>query len=120
MRAEELRIGNLILNDLGDPAEVCTLSKNTIETKMGENGWATAFNPQPIPLTSEWLITFGFEQSLAKRNHNIYTLNGVSIFKVNGNWYSTFTERIPLKTVHQFQNFWHALVGSELSIKETV
>jgi len=63
MKANELRIGNLVSYD-GRIFEIDTIAKefptlNTIEFGIGVVDWE---NIEPIPLPEEWLIKFGFEK----------------------------------------------------------
>jgi hypothetical protein len=110
MKASELRIGNFIK---GKSPE-----KKVYEepVKIDEYYLTMFFNKmmdvEPIPLTEEWLLKFGFEtndvrfwQISSFRLHiNRY---GEWIFKVE-----TFEQEI--KYVHQLQNLYFDLVGQEL------
>ena len=74
---------------------------------------------EPIPLTEEWLLKFGFEKN---KNSDLYfRLNNYEYFIENGiidNGYSRMNE-ISVKYVHQLQNLYFALTGKELEIIET-
>jgi hypothetical protein len=114
MKSSELRVGNLIK---GKSPE-----KKVYEepVKIDEYYLTMFFNKmmdvEPIPLTEEWLLKFGFEtndvrywQISAFRLHiNRY---GEWIFKVE-----TFEQEI--KYVHQLQNLYFDLVGEELKQQE--
>lgn len=117
-----LKLENWILDDLGNPAQVCTLGKNTIETRL-ENGWQTAFNPRPIPLTEEWLLKFGFEEKsthLYRRVTNDFAF-AFQISRISNNgWCSPlFGMRHPVQYVHQLQNLYWCLCGEELTISSS-
>ena len=118
MKASELRIGNWV-NDpihnkcnfqiemfLGidyfqpltiDPDEELTLKISECE---------------PIPLTEEWLLKFGFE------NGNYFILNDVIIYKdYNDKYrYEYNYGQLWVKHVHQLQNLYFALTGEELTL----
>ncbi len=116
MKANELRIGNLI--DRQD--YICKV------TKIEEGGIITEpleykgerfveQRVEPIPLTEEWLVKFGFE----KLTENAYTYTGGYTFTVffDGERLSTsFWQGNEKKYVHQLQNLYYALTGEELTI----
>ena len=124
MKANEFRIGNLIhVKTIVESAKVMSITPRFFSSLAGgrsfedqANNLELAEHYLPIPLTEEWLLKFGFERSVAKRNSNIFTLmgEGISIFKEKGYWYSTFTQRSSIKHVHQLQNLYFTLTGEEL------
>jgi hypothetical protein len=75
---------------------------------------------QPIPLTEEWLLKFGFEKE--KPDYLWWRLNGVTINVFNGEAYKLntggYTFYRHFKHVHQLQNLYFALTGEELTLKE--
>jgi len=71
MKAEEIRIGNLVLNDRC--VNTITLIANeyvSLKTKQGNTITAHTNLLQPIPLTEEWLVKYGARQI----NHIPFTL----------------------------------------------
>lgn len=71
----------------------------------------------PIPLTEEWLIKFGFE----KTKGYVFKIDKFSLFDHNydqGNLFLKLnSQNVPLiniKYVHQLQNLYFALTGKEL------
>ena len=76
-------------------------------------GWKA----EPIPLTEEWLLKFGFDsKTLIFRNGNFTMTWG------NGGDYIDFqtiagSYMIHVAHVHQLQNLYFALTGEELEIK---
>lgn len=80
---------------------------------------------EPIELTEEWLLNFGFEK---KAEHNLkldvltrsiihaYTHGKVEIELGNRSGYSFGYPEVQF--VHQLQNLYFALTGEELTIKE--
>lgn len=128
MEARELRIGNFVNVRYGDnPHEVQSVGLNGIDLRA-EDGYSVGAMHENdelsgIPLTEEWLLKFGFFE----KNLNFY-LDGIELYfqramriyvfkyfenKTNGRY-------IEIEYVHQLQNLYFALTGSELTIKETV
>ena len=83
----------------------------------------------PIPLTEEWLLKFGFtERSFKGYNRKFYkTVNNI-LFVIpfcisfdSINYYYPVDEEyqifINLKYVHQLQNLYFSLTGEELTLK---
>ena len=129
MDARELRIGNLFIDNktktiisvIGLTEEIITFSGHF------KNDWQA----EPIPLTEEWLLKFGFESY----NQKSYKLNiildnkdtflvfyshsgGNIMMSINDpkNDYNLIRE---IKHVHQLQNLYFALTGEELEITKT-
>jgi hypothetical protein len=107
MKANEIRICNYVWNEVQQKAIQVNL-KVLVDLLNGID-W------QPIPLTEEWLLRFGFE----KDNE----LNFVKFsFKVhfwsscNSYMYGWIGGNIELKYVHQLQNLYFSLTGKELTI----
>lgn len=90
----------------------------------------TSVNWDGEPLTEEWLIKFGFEDTTKKLyhpapNHKAFEFNHVHIKVYNdrqhGNktwYYDQVLIDAKIEHVHQLQNLYFALTGSELTIKE--
>ncbi len=119
MKASEFRIGNFVISKFTLNEAVVdeyTFSKVKDHTAMFE----------PIPLTEEWLVKFGFEASPFLNQNILYSFGilhllhsdspnsyGCSFDPENNN--SWFRE---VQFVHQLQNLYFALTGEELTIKE--
>jgi len=115
MKSEELRIGNFVYDKLYPSNEL-----RRIIIKYG----AIIDNSEhfePIPLTKEWLLDFGFEkcETLEEQGYKkgIYKLFANSLDEINfcffdfGDWYQH------IDYVHQLQNIYFALTGEELEFK---
>ena len=109
MKANELRIGNWVLNQ-GEPIEL---------TKQKFKMAVISFNCQeikPIPLTEEWLVRFGFKKR--KCGNYIWWIHARIQFTdkmellIDGNLW------IEIESVHQLQNLYFALTGEELKTKQ--
>jgi hypothetical protein len=132
MEAKELRIGNYVLINRAfgmskKKEQVKKISINYIsQLERNNNGYI-----QPIPLTEEWLIKFGFDDKLLKRigSTDLYLqADCKELLKEYGVYLSTdigdglcsdpdtFLEGYFY--VHQLQNLYFALTGEELTIKE--
>jgi hypothetical protein len=71
---------------------------------------------EPIPLTEEWLLRFGFKKNRAgcsMKGLKITFDSDEKIFWVDYN----FTGTCELRYVHQLQNIYFALTGNELKSK---
>ena len=123
MKASELRIGNLIYVDSKLRYVFGTIyktiqhnyhSKNSTYSENYEN------ECEPIPLTEEWLLKFGFEKELGWDNMVYFNNNGMHIYLCeNGkeSWLE-YENDIVLKSVHQLQNLYFALTNKELIINK--
>jgi hypothetical protein len=133
MKAEELRIGNYVVNDFkkynGFPVYI---DKVTALRLHGEvNVWTcpidrayegtSAMMISGIELTEYFLYRFGFEKinNVNSETYPDFRLNSVELLSnVNGGYVlnrgAGFTHII---YVHQLQNIYYALTGEELTIK---
>ena len=120
METTDLRIGNLVSYKNEDIVVVDAVSKDFILTH-GQFKISTP-NIEPIPLTEQWLLDFGFEVerecydkgklSILLANNNDYYKNGRVFYK---SW--AIMEAQP-KYVHQLQNLYFTLTQEELILKQ--
>ena len=122
----ELRIGNLV--ECFGTREIIAIKKHKIkvqhESKYGNFiiEWCpiTSLSLEPIPLTEEWLLKLGFseiggcnEKDFTNGDYNIF-INSIGevnfLFFREGDWYQK------ISYVHQLQNLYFALTGSELTV----
>jgi hypothetical protein len=122
MKASDLRIGNLIYLKGDKVIEVTSV--DTMMVFYGERQEANIpQDAQPIPLTEEWLLKFGFQiKELANYVSIDFTTYEKGKLIINdANWIDYDDSRIDLgynlKYVHQLQNLYHSLTGEELTIK---
>lgn len=129
IKAKELMIGNLLLNG-SEVVRVWSMENPlqfTVEDKEFSTFGGNYF--QPIPLTEEWLIRFGFECK--------DKVNGGYVIPINYDWqgeylYCSKQGVIALwnerenrdfiiinncNSIHQLQNLYFALTGEELTLK---
>jgi hypothetical protein len=117
LEAKELRIGNIVINagrrDSVQPligVESVSVSLLGIIATYPDN-----HEYEPVPLTEEWLIKFGFvfdgfryQQEI---NNNLWVLVKNNVY----GWYSPHIEiSNGIQNVHQLQNLYFALTGEEL------
>lgn len=126
--AEELRIGNLV--EVGGTT-VTVLEIDSIDKEDQSIMFAPRINDEesctinavePITLTEEWLLRFGFDYKEGCYLHNHETawesLTG-SLKEGKLHFYGNSGGiGQPLKYVHQLQNLYHALTGEELQLKD--
>ena len=106
MKATELRIGNFVYeyNDSVIINISCwEFEKARLENNQNELKWLN-----PIPLTEEWLVKFGFEL-VGKKTY--YKLN-IPLIPVRNSHYQC--KGADIKYVHQLQNLYFALTNKEL------
>ena len=129
MKANELRIGNLVYNSHGDIHAIgCNCFHRFRYPSMDGN--PSGF--KPIPLTEEILLKCGFsctEESGTSKGFSI----GENIVTYDYLVYLTWLKRIDgkgldpypfyrngrhiVKYLHQLQNLYYALTGEELEVK---
>lgn len=128
LKATELRIGNLLLfNDFIEQVSSIHYD-NTIRLRKNKNtdvchGCYDIYDIriQPIPLTAEQLLKLGFEalyenyyiKYIAFYEFTYYycSSGGCWKFELNG-------DRIDINFVHQLQNLYFALTGTELELND--
>jgi hypothetical protein len=124
METKELRLNNLFIDNktntvisvIGLTEEIITFSGHF------KNDWQA----EPIPLTEEWLLKFGFYVIEVAGMDNEYSTeteeaeiswdktNGIIIFILE----NVESFRVShIKNVHQLQNLYFALTNKELTIK---
>jgi hypothetical protein len=121
MKASDFRVGNLINHEKFGICQVITIYQNTYDASLdGERKLCFATKEtQPIPLTEEWLLKFGFEKRGIYYHfpkHDIFKLEQYKL--KNAYWLRYYTESIDcvrINSVHQLQNLYHALTGEELT-----
>lgn len=108
MKANELRIGNYVLDNLGGILKI-----------KGVNEDSDLSHVRGITITEEWLFNFGFEKvkedifSLLKDNKKVCTISKGNFGRFE---YTQLTVHgIYIEYVHQLQNLYFALTGEELT-----
>lgn len=112
IQSNELRIGNIFLEKFSQ-TEIKVLEISA-EKIIFEGDFDNNWQAQPIPLTEEWLLKFGFNW----KNHGLR--KGNLVIRLCGNVWSIFLSNetnpfdIEIKSVHQLQNLYFALTNQEL------
>lgn len=93
--------------------------------------WLGTFNknypfPEPVPLTSEWLLKFGFEKTTGltwslshEKTYSVYRKSDLTYNEIQAAWW--YDGRLLKKQpdfVHEIQNLHYDLTGEELTIQE--
>lgn len=124
MKIQDLRIGNYIQRN----GINCTVELINGETEdvyfLGKDFYynENIMHIEPIEITEEWLLSFGFNKSGSTIYKNIGSIEIGTIANGKRFYIQIGTENVTLKTkyVHQLQNLYFALTGTELSYeKET-
>jgi hypothetical protein len=114
MKATELRIGNLVKGkEMNVYWTVEAVDSNSI---FSYGKWRSLDAFEPIPLTEEWLVKFGFEKYKFDHKENQYRYKERLIVSRDGNFVD-YGSSVILKHLHQLQNLYHALTGEELTLK---
>jgi hypothetical protein len=129
MTSTELRIGNYVWDDYSGEMIVSAILESSAiylrKTIALPSGEYLIKNIEPIPLTEEWLLKFGFD-NINSREYGIkcgscwMSLNNPKDMGEWQDYYCWTYDRfkfIELKYVHQLQNLYFALTGNELEIK---
>lgn len=119
----ELRIGNLIAYN-GRPDQVIHLTNQHIETFVGpeEPLLADSDSWSPIPLTAEWLERFGIERVSDGVIADHWHYEGFFLYIDETDaghkyYYMSDAALVTIDYVHQLQNLYFALTGTELDLK---
>jgi len=115
MKANEIRLGNLFKCYNFD-LTIGSINKEYVGHITNEGGFLIT-DLEPIPLTEEWLVKFGFKIT---RTQALFIYNEfgdqVSLNKIDGKFELTYLAT-PIIYVHHLQNLIHALTGEELTLK---
>ena len=110
MDVRELRLDNLVKRRSKD--EILT-----VDLKLLADIQRMPVFFKPIPLTEEWLIKMGFKyDNISYINKDFYNIVKTRRGFDFGFEYQDYNT--PIDYVHQLQNLYHSLTGSELTIKE--
>lgn len=121
LKENDLRIGNFIkvISSNKTFDSYITQAKGYDIVRIEEKSF-TYWNYEPVILTEEWLLKFGFEKIIGSNESNftngVYNLFANSLGELNfyffkeGDWYQK------IDYVHQLQNLYFALTGSELTV----
>jgi len=116
MRANELRIGNLIkYSETGMNFMVYEIANTGYRVKNEhEDTWIEEWQFDGIQLTVEWLIKFGFTKYMSDKEYWASVDNYIIRLSLNFEFYVNDAQVKIIKTVHELQNLIFALTGKEL------
>jgi hypothetical protein len=127
MKANDLRIGNLvnylIIDEMDERKKWFEVSEiDYDDLRIIQNKHEINQDYQPIQLTEEWLLKFGFKQ--IKPNHYWFRdWNSLRFSLIDNNLHCSigddecgFLYKM-IKYVHELQNLYFALTNEELTIK---
>jgi hypothetical protein len=122
MQSNELRIDNYVYKSLksGNGRKLINRIGCQDIVRVQEN--IGSFNYEPIPLTEEWLLKFGFKKTEYKSDI-IYDsgLQNSTYITIDNNYSSYFMwgeYLTSIKYVHELQNLYFALIRTELILKD--
>jgi len=128
LKANELRIGNYLTDELGAKLDydglgiVSKIYDNTfdIQDVSYKGGKINAINVMsPIPLTEEWLLKFGimewWQKELGNKGAIHYNEGHFYIYSGMGDC-DSYGFKIKIDYVHQLQNWWYANTNEELQL----
>jgi hypothetical protein len=121
MKANELRIGNLVL-DGNKEIQVFMLDVDLDRDRVNYTGIEGL---KPIPLTKEWLLKFGFEDVKQYNDFSFQKLMNDGLFFCLDDSLEVYIGQmqyfshslVVIKYVHQLQNLYFALTQEELEKK---
>lgn len=126
MKANELKIKNLVNHSIYGDCEITALDYEMICIQRNDldiKEWFDLENFKPIPLTEKWLKDFGYfivetnECVEAFKENFRYSIQQVEE-NVNWFWCDGETVLTTIKYVHQLQNLYFALTGTELTLNQ--
>lgn len=123
IRPGDLRIGNWLheTRHIKGDFQVTTIKQNGLKSS---NFFLQYDECSGVPILSEWLEKFGFKKTIERsysfgyqKEYNVYRLNE---FTYNGIqaawWYDGKLLKTQVEFLHQLQNLYFALSGTELLI----
>ncbi len=133
MKANELRIGNLVINKkINKQDKSCWVTgfltdnlwvkyrytDQYLNESENEVPASLKYDVEPIPLTEEWLIKFGFEPFVLDYSMSLRAEGVTDFVYIKGNkGLRIFNNRVVnIEYVHQLQNLYFALTGTELEL----
>ena len=118
----QIRTGNsfqYFIGEYGCKWDITKLDWQDIKWCADEN---ENFNKvhKPIPLTDDWLLKFGFkkEDKTPSKEHGQYFSIWILDYKYSFA-YAPFREDCGIKYVHQLENLYFALTGTELELEDS-
>lgn len=125
INANELRLGNFIKNTFSTDEYKIVERVEEFSIDTNDDMYLNVDHIDPIPITKEWLLRFGFEKDADQHRISYYTYGVDFIFDrieyKDGKWILLTIElqcNENIQYIHQLQNLYFALTGNELNIKK--
>jgi len=122
MEAKNLRIGNFI-SDANASDSFFAQVKKLDYSRCYYGQFHSAYSDlKPIPISEEWLIKFGFVLVVKQGNQGefrVYQLNEIT-YNTNHGWWWKHHLTVQPKYIHELQNLFFAITGTELELKTDV
>jgi hypothetical protein len=121
MKPSELRIGNYILGEVEDwkvgrVTAINIMGNDDVSLDIDAESYLIT-DIQPIPLTEEWLLKFGFTHENTIGGWSKWSNKKMKLLDMKF-YFESSEYFIRVEYVHQLQNLYFALTGEELTIKE--
>jgi hypothetical protein len=118
IKASDYRIGNIIYQN-GKITIIDSLERSVND--WDRTNYKRTIDTNPIPLTEEWLLKFGFDYYKSNNSYQLDTKLGFSIWGRIISGFNVYYESDEIgetfKYVHQLQNLIFALTGNELTMQ---
>lgn len=130
----ELRLGNYVSDDENKVVKICRLESDNYVKFNGNNSGSlyvleeltvTNSTPyvlsktiNPIPITEQWLLDFGFNQT-RKNGHFLsftHNISGHLIYLDNNIFFFSLVGKHKLQYIHELQNLFFAFYKEELTL----
>lgn len=119
MEAKNLRIGNFV-SDANASDSFFAKVRRLDYSRCYYGQFHSAYSDlKPIPITEDWLIKFGFDLVVKEGNQGefrVYQLNEIT-YNTNHGWWWRHQLAVQPKYIHELQNLFFALTGTELELK---
>ncbi len=120
IKANEIRIGNIVEKSIksGNGRKLIAEIGCQDIVRIFEN--TGNFNYEPIPLTEEWLIRFGFEKALngywCQQDLFNVKISKFDVIEIYLRGSDTDLAFCGIQYVHQLMNLYHSLTQTELTL----
>jgi len=128
LQPQELRIGNIYNRKHGKGWTETTIDEKLMSQIFDDNDPLLALNDfEPIPLSEEWLKKFGFKKTaqnifkLVLPSHSSfeeYVIASIGSVRIQICKNGAYAYDPIIQYVHQLQNLYFALTGTELNLKQ--
>lgn len=119
IRTTDLRLGNIVKDNMGFPMRVISISKEEVLLDFDENEGdffeEDFMKLNPVPITEKLLVKIGAVKK-EDRDFKSYKIAGMEINLIDSKWIE-YVHRIEIVGLHTLQNIFYLTRGEELPIK---